>query len=145
MTPDAICGHARALLRWALLLAIEVDQGKTRIETRSSGGRWAPRPVVYQSVHEPAKLAAIIAERGQKLGFFVGIAADIHCRSPIFGAKSTDAKSIKVWVRPVANEPSRSTDCDLDMPQARAFALALLDAPNATTQDIERMIGEVTQ
>lgn len=28
------------------------------------------------------------------------------------------------------------------MTQARAFALALLDAPNATAQDIERMIEE---
>lgn len=34
-------------------------------------------------------------------------------------------------------------DRDLSMPQARKFALALLDAPNVSAQDVERMIGEL--
>ena len=134
MIPDAICGHDRALLRWALLLAIEVDQGKTRIETRSSGGRWAPRPVVYQSVHDPAKLAAIIAELLRERGIDAGSGEDV---API--------RVESCFGRIEFIESPEKLSLILKMDQCRRLALALLDAPSATAQDIERMIGEVAK
>ena len=134
---NTICGHGRDVLIWVLSVHVRERCLMAPCELSETEAQSAS-----DAVHDPAKLAEMLAARGRELGFFVGIAVDMYCRGPIFGARSTSADSIKVWVRPVANEPSRSTDCDLDMPQARAFALALLDAPNATAQDIERMIGE---
>ena len=93
------------------------------------------------AIVDPAKLAAIIAEL-------------IRLRGVLDLSESEIADVLEVRVCAHGEQimiARRLPDMHkiggplLNMPQARAFALALLDAPAATAQDIERMIGEVTQ
>lgn len=137
--PDTkICGHDREALRKALEFANALD-----LDGISRG--W-PQPdsthgALLFDIHDPAKLAAIIAELLRERGV------------PDLSA-SEFADVLEVRVRAHGEQimiARRLPDMHkiggplLDMPQARAFALALLDAPNATAQDIEQMIGEVTR
>lgn len=130
--PDTkICGHDRAALRKALEFANALD-----LDGISRG--W-PQPdsthgALLFDIHDPAKLAAIIAELLRERGLSVKTDPQYDCQWLVF-ADEYDAVSI------VAPRFAKA----ITMPQARAFALALLDAPNATAQDVERMIGEATR
>ena len=81
---------------------------------------------IADHVNAPAKLAAIIAAMVRERGI------DGHA------AAIRDNVGVCIRVR-------NGHECDMTMPQARAFTLRLLDAPATTTQDVERMIAEVTQ
>lgn len=140
----AICGHDRETLRSALEFA-----NSSNLDAVSR--KW-PRPdnasgALLYDIHDPAKLAAIIAE----LLCTCGIVASTRMRKP--------GESLTIWVNSLPNSyhPNESqmvcirpgNSCalepchDLSMPQARTFALTLLDSPQVTAKDIERMIGEL--
>ena len=125
-----ICGHDRETLQWALQ-HWERCGGLGGFDAVRRGDAYCD---AWRAIQDTAKLAAIIAELLRERGLSVKTDPQYDCQWLVF-ADEYDAVSI------VAPRFAKA----ITMPQARAFALALLDAPNATTQDIERMIGEVTQ
>ena len=136
----SLCGHDRGALIWALQLVCAEDDSAHNVPPYPM--RSQPKFVrrVDDAIHDPAKLAEMLAARGRELGFFVGIAVDMYCRGPIFGARSTSADSIKVWVRPVADDPSRPFDREFTMPQARAILLQWLQLPDGAREEAERAL-----
>lgn len=133
---QSICGHDRETLRRALEFA-----NSSNLDDVSRS--W-PSPIdvdgaILYNVHDPAKLAAIIAEPILASGVVdlseVEFAPLCECRIRAQG------DIIAIVYRFVG---AYKLGCKLlTMPQARAIALRLLDAPTATAQDIERMIGEL--
>lgn len=173
MIPDAICGHDRETLRWALNQREQTEQFSVSDIPAPSGGKGA-----FEVICDPAKLAAIIAELLRERG----IAQHYDPNMPAW-AIDVEADQLQpnkpIYVS--AYEPDKTGPIPrmrwLTMPQARAFALALLDIAKdkscrnctsdptscgliratsvqrccprcthvATAQDIERMIGETTR
>lgn len=135
MLDTTICGHNREALRKALEFANALD-----LDGISRG--W-PRPdnaygALLFDIHDPAKLAAIVAELVRERGIravIVDIGEHSLCGNDV---------TIRIGDAPMIFT-TESIVAFRSMPQARAFALALLDAPNATVQDVERMIGEVAR
>jgi hypothetical protein len=135
---STVCGHDRETLRRAIMLheLRERDDGAGFMLLSHGTGQQTVD--AYDDIRDPAKLAAIIAELVNVHG--------IEAKSCVDGEQSgalisivacSKTQTLSVWV-----------DFDMNpivvaMPQARAFALRLLDAPTATAQDIERMIGEL--
>lgn len=132
---NTICGHGRDVLIWVLSVHVRERCLMAPCELSETEAQSAS-----DAVHDPAKLAEMLAARGRELGFFVGIAVDMYCRGPIFGARSTSADSIKVWVRPVADDPSRPFDREFTMPQARAILLQWLQLPDGAREEAERAL-----
>lgn len=136
----AICGHERETLRWAIRACgdepSEVDFFACDDEQRAT----------LRAITSIAKLAAIIAEimRGH------GVDAIAYGRlafEPDMGDQNDPVGSASAWAIVETSAArllilSKSVRREITMSQARAFALALLEAPADT--DIERMIGEVT-
>jgi hypothetical protein len=117
-----ICGHDRETLRWALRAG---EFPAFNWADRALQARWD----AHESVTDPTKLAYIIAEL---LCAASGLTVGVQGVEDLLGQGVLLA--LVAPMRPVLR---------VTMPQARAFALALLDAPNATAQGIERMIGEL--
>lgn len=97
------------------------------------------------AVHDPAKLVAIIAELMQAGEWHVY--DDDPCDDLQLPAAEVfvDGDSIglhlyRTWDDCRGEPPFAS----LTMPQARTFALRIINSPTATAQDIERMIGELS-
>jgi hypothetical protein len=128
-----ICGHNRETLR--LALRIKDSSGVT-----CGGGTASPDAAQSALVDagDPAKLAAIIAELICGTGLIVGDGQAVAA-SGVHVFVITDVEMIHV-TRGLYDWRGHK---QLTMPKARAFTLALLDAPNATAQDVERMIGEL--
>jgi hypothetical protein len=96
------------------------------------------------AVHDPAKLAAIIAELMQAGEWHVydddpGDDLQLPAAEVFVDGDNIGMHLYRTW-NDCRGEPPFT---GLTMPQARAFALALLDSPAVTAQDIERMIGEL--
>ena len=135
MLDAKICGHERDALRFfcaisdlALRMSASVDllHNPTQAQTTAA------------ALRDPAKLATIIAELMRERGLHASIEMD------------RPGNRLDVWVNHFPNDShpneapgigirSCRRGCfgervveDLDMPKARAFALALLDTPNAT-------------
>lgn len=131
----SLCGHDRALLRWACAQSSPmIAVWSTDSELAESERGRAVRVIV-----DPDKLAAITAELLRERGV-----PDL--------SESEFADVLEVRVRAHGEQIMIARRLPnmhkvggplLEMPQARALTLALLDAPNATAQDIERMIEEV--
>lgn len=113
-----ICGHDRETLRWAL---------ECEYDNLPSCGCESHKCQAQLDADDPAKLAAIIAELLRERGILVQRHAVVF----------TNSIAIVVRIGGDLKLPR------FTMPQARKLALALLNAPNATLQDIERMIGEL--
>lgn len=136
-----ICGHERETLRRALEFA-----NSSNLDKVSRG--WS-RPHDYEGlvlfdVHDPAKLAAIIAELFTDHDWHVydddpGDDLRLPAAEVFVDDASIGMHLYESWFDCQGEPPFTS----LTMPQARAFALRLLDATTATAQDIERMIGEL--
>jgi hypothetical protein len=142
MIPDTICGHDRNALRKALEFA-----NASSLDEISRG--W-PRPdagvgALLFDVHDPAKLAAIIVKLAVEGGRFglvdYASVAELDDDMHTIGAYPWHPSTVSIHIQYMDVDRTFT----LNMPQARAFALALLDAPNATALDVERMIGEATQ
>jgi hypothetical protein len=116
-----ICGHDRETLRWALHEWRDHEHD-AKLMARGIDFLFTSRErlVAISEAGDPAKLAAIIAE--------------LLAAWPMF--ESWEAAGF-IFIGTKANSTGYT------MPQARAFALALLDSPETTAQDIERMIGEL--
>ena len=125
-----ICGHDRETLRRVLEFANSSNlDARSRDWSRPNDANGA----LLYDVHDPAKLAAIIAELMRERG----VVACIENGAVYIGGPPC----IRVQLGDgYANDSRWHT---LTMPQARAFALRLLEATTATTQDVERMIGEL--
>ena len=128
---QSICGYHRGALQWVLEWAKDAHT--------ASHGIMLMYGDMWQDIHDPTKLAAIITVPILACGFVdlseVDFAPSYECRVRAQG------DIIAVVYRFVG---AYKLGCKLlDMPQARAFALALLDATTATAQDVERMIGEL--
>jgi hypothetical protein len=125
-----ICGHYRET--WILALH-HWNASSERAENIASEVH--PRDELCSAIKDltdPSKLAAIVAELMSERGLSVKTDPQYDCQWLVF-ADEYDAVSI------VAPRFAKA----ITMPQARALALALLDAPNASVQDVERMIGEL--
>jgi hypothetical protein len=129
-----ICGHDRETLRWALRAG------------EWPAFNWADRDLqarydAHEAVTDPAKLAAIIAASTQDRGIVDLSEADFapidECRVCV---QDGGAILCVVWRQKGAHKIGVKR---LTMPQARAFALRLLDSTTVTAQDIARMIGEL--
>lgn len=143
-----ICGHDRETLRVAITRVSSAASSATKAAYAMIWLRHAERANVvgpehraFDDVHDPAKLAAIIAELMRERGASVWHGPD-EKREP----SPTDyvLYIIDAGIRVYSPLGPRQWQKQFDMPQARTFALALLDAP-ATAQDIECMIEEVTR
>lgn len=118
-----ICGHDRETLRWALRVQSLVDRGLPAVIS----GMSEQQSAALYDVCDPAILTATIAELMRGHGI---------------EARSLDTKDGRCFIARLDNNAD-VIRIGFDMPKARAFALRLLNAPNATAQDIERMIGEL--
>lgn len=138
-----ICGHYRET--WILALR-HWNASSERAERIAFEIR--PRDELCSAIKDltdPAKLAAIIAELMRECGLSAASRLDdtyAHRADvqfiPLPNPRCPNAnEAIGIYLR------ANKFDRDLSMPQARKFALALLDAPNVSAQDVERMIGEL--
>jgi hypothetical protein len=127
-----ICGHDRETLQWALAISRETDVGKTVLVLAGHRQGKHAKVIAHDAVHDPAKLAAIIAELLRSYDVGAG------CHATADGIMLWEPRTINGHGRLLGKQSAQLT-----MPQARTFALRLLDAPTATAQDIERMIGEL--
>jgi hypothetical protein len=147
-----ICGHDRETLRWALNLAIEIDQGKERVVMHETRGGWASRNYAWRDIHDPAKLATIIAallaswpmfESWESAGFvFIGTKANstgYHMpQARAFALRLLDVRDDE----PCGECKTSPTDCKL-MRASSVHRCCVKCSHVATAQDIERMIGEL--
>ena len=113
-----ICGHDRERLIFVLQRS-DVCPGECD---------WKMIKVVY----DPAKLSAIIEELLRGHGF----------RSIALPWTNSDSEPLSIRVSWACPDDVDAHGQTLLMPQARAFALRLLETPTATAQDVERMIGD---
>ena len=127
-----ICGHDRETLQWALKYSIALDNGRTLATTRDRLFNKQLRRDAVDSTNDPAKLAAIIKELLRLFDVGAG------CWVAGIDIVVWEPRLLRGHGRLLTKQSIRRT-----MPLARAFALRLLDAPTATAQDIERMIGEL--
>jgi hypothetical protein len=149
---ETICGHEREALIFACKYhATHEQQGlefpldavrEMSGEVPSPGNTYGPASV---AVADAVKLDAIIAELMRALAWFAydedpGDALRIPAM-----VITSDGSLIHVELFPTwesCGDPPHGRE--LTMAQARAFALRLLEGPTLTTQDVERMIEEVT-
>lgn len=133
-----ICGHERSELQRALEFANSSNlDAILRDWSRPNDATGA----LLHDVHDPAKLASIIAELLRERGHEIET-------NPIRFEEVMHKDAVRVWtvndtIRVEAKTRGSVYDYvmqSLSMPQARAFALRLLDSPET---DIERMIEEV--
>lgn len=138
-----ICGRNREALRWALRDVERPPHGGIAGATTDT---WRARDAARVDICDPAKLAAIIAELLQDGEWHVyeddpGDDLQLPAAEVFVDGDNIGMHLYRTWDNCRGEPPFVC----LSIPQSRAFALALLDAPNATTQDIERMIGEATR
>ena len=138
-----VCGHGREALIWALGVLGEAPNRVAAVEamaidTRTNKG---PRAVALVAAVDPAKLAAIITELMKHHGIQYERELDAPSLPCFTYHNITDGMWISMWTGRL-DKASVHRKCT--MPQARVFALRLLNAATTTAQDIERMIGEVT-
>ena len=132
-----ICGHDREHLK----LGLEMCNFFGNDALGMAGDKRHPYAVAIRDGHDPAKLAAIIAELMRERGIDAAARRESPARFYVFDRSSADR--IVIRDRDSKDLSGPPGWLDLTLPQARAFAIALLDSPQATTQDIERMIGEL--
>lgn len=127
-TKRTVCGHERDVLIEALDIA-DMDDPLLQHMCLMAPGCLEERQVLRDAcgaVLDPAKLASIAENLTSHVGWaaypFLSYMQD---GITIFSPTGTDGGTV------------------INMPSARAFVLALLDAPEATAQDVERMIGEL--
>lgn len=121
-----IYGHERETLRWALRDIDRPPHGGIAGATKDT---WRARDAARDDLCDPAKLAVIIVD--------------------LMTAHGIESQALTLKNGHCCFAFVDPCDCDVvrrvfTMPQARAFALALLEAPNATTLDFERRIKEVS-
>ena len=125
-----ICGHERGTLRQTLRDIVNVPNmlgiAQFAFDAAHCDSLTAPHSARVLELHDPVKLAAIIAELMRERGILVGANNEIGQPDRIAWDFPTEAPS-RTWT----------------MSQARAFAFALLDASSLTTQDIERLIQSI--
>jgi hypothetical protein len=149
---ETICGHEREALIFACKYhATHERQGlefpldavrEMSGEVPSPGNTYGPASV---AVAGPAKLAAIISGIMRACGvdaLSYGALASEFDMSDVNDPIAVSAWAIVANQGPNIIVASATKRRQLSMPQARAFALKLLDAPVDT--DIERMIEEVS-
>lgn len=149
-----ICGHDREHLK----LGLEMCNFFGDDALAMAGDKQHPYAAAIRDGHDPAKLTAIIAELMRERGLWSRVDTwHEGAYSPEHGRViRTRAHYVVIADDPANSEEHEERQCigdicehhavdidDATMPQARTFALALLDSPQATTQDIERMIGEL--
>ena len=139
-----ICGHDRETLRVALARAANADQDPSKaasalawVMVAERTGYAGPDLLAFNDVHDPAKLAEMLAERGRQLGlgFWHGpnepreplptdyvlyvIDGVIRLYSPL---------SLKAWQR------------QHTMAQARALLLKWLQLPDGAREEAEKVV-----
>lgn len=125
-----ICGHDRETLQWALTTCKDERYVTSTIDCKDMVNPYpdgARMDDAMRTVCDPAKLAAIIAELMRERGI------DARAFTPKGG----------LCVFAYMTEFDDIVRRCIDLPDARAFALRLLDATTATAQDVEHMIGEL--
>jgi len=139
-----ICGHDRETLQWALCH----EQRCGGLGGFDAVVRGDDSAAAWRAIHNPTKLAAIIAElmreRGRTVRFY-----DQHehgelgsqCGDMVWIDKRYDPTMLHIHIE--TDSPPFELGRGIEIPQARAFALRLLDATTTTAQDVERMIGEL--
>jgi len=138
-----ICGLDRKALKSALEWQAQeyVEEFMIHDMARLSD---EPVKLCFAAIVDPEKLAEVVAELLRGSGWSVAKdGAPIRSFAlPLVQAFSFDGKSVSVtcWETYDVGHQIRFT-----MQQVRAFVLALLNAPTATTQDVERMIQEATE
>lgn len=136
-----ICGHDRETLRWALRYARDERRIEMFVQYPPWGDCLRAEYLAARDIIDSAKLAAIIAELLRERGF-VDLSDDDFAPKNEARVRA-QGEQIMIVHRLVGSHkiggPLLATS------QARKFALALLESPNASAQDVERMIGEVTK
>jgi hypothetical protein len=141
-----ICGHDRETLQWAMESWIAIDKGNIAVYAYGTKRCRPSRSRAFDDLNDPAKLAAIIAEllRG------CGVNAASYPSKFNWDASGYSTDWGIYWDTMIVRDGRMMiVHCmlirmrELTMPQSRTFAIALLDAPTLTAQDIERMIGEL--
>lgn len=141
MTPTEckVCRRANCHpLRWALGRIAALEKG---IPLFRMGRRESPRDCennAFYAVHDPAQLAAIVAELLRKRGLDVAyMASESHFNTDRQGHKWR-VRGDRTFAIGAPNEPER----ELTMPQAHALTRCLLSIPDdATVDDVAKAIG----
>ena len=130
-----ICGHDRETLQWALTYARDERRIETFVQYPPWGDCLRAEYLAARDIIDTAKLAAITAEL-------------LRATWPLpLYTVTVEWRHDQLWIQVTLDYDGRfgveHASHGYTMPQSRAFALRLLDAPTATAQDIEHMIGEL--
>jgi hypothetical protein len=144
---STICGHDREALRWAIAYARDVwandDTYLRELQAIDWRAKHRVRFDALSAIIDPAKLAAILAERGRELGVIIGDNYDtadlvIKALDPL-GASRRDI----VWCYSGKLSPE-VFDYDLSLPQARAILAAWLELEDGDREGAEKALrGDV--
>ena len=133
-----LCGHERDALIWALRLAYAMP--------RSAQASYRPpnpmpdelaRIQAVDDIHDPAKLAEMLAARGRELGLSIAI-YDNHRRFRMSGAPVVYALLIVASGFSIMDRDKRGWD--FDMLQARAILLQWLQLPDCAREEAEKAL-----
>ena len=140
-----LCGHERDALIWALTDPDSLNNAeREKLVIVPIGGPVdfsqcvaTPKQRAAVCVHDPAKLAEMLAERGRELGLSIAI-YDNHRRFRMSGAPVVYA--LLVAVDGVSIQDRDKRGWDLDMPQARAILLQWLQLLDGAHEEALRVL-----
>ena len=137
-----ICGYERETLRVALARAANADQDPSKaasalawVMVAERTGYAGPDLLAFNDVHDPAKLAEMLAHEGRRLGLSIAI-CDNHLRLRMSGARVVYALLIIAGGVSIMDRDKRGWD--FDVPQARHILLQWLQLPDGARKEAER-------
>lgn len=135
-----ICGHERDVLIWALSLhTVGVDTGIAADVDRRPNGI-SQRYYASEAIHDPAKLAEMLAACGRELGF----ARPDEQDTPPDNQISIGIHGGMIWFG-IGNDKRKpffmpKTALSFTMPQARDILLQWLQLPDGARGEAERVL-----
>lgn len=134
-----LCRHERETLRWVLKKSASswADEYAKLVRLPLSDSTFEPKRNALSAIHDPAKLAEMLAERGRELGLSIAI-YDNHRRFRMSGAPVVYA--LLVAVDGVSIQDRDKRGWDLDMPQARAILLQWLQLPDGAREEALKVL-----
>lgn len=133
---NTICGHGRDVLIWVLSVHVRERCLMAPCELSETEAQSAS-----DAVHDPAKLAEMLAERGRELGW--NTYSDDVYDMPVFPCIDFTVDegviTIDVW-RSMHDLESGKNEQRLGMPQARAVLLQWLQLPDGAREEAEKAL-----
>jgi len=132
-----ICGHERDVLVWALELRAKTDTGGIMMYSAGTEREKSRRVDAYFDVDDPAKLSAMLAERGRELGL-----AFWHGPNEPREPSPTDyvLYVLDGVIRLYSPLGPKAWQRQRTMPQARTILLQWLQLPDGAHEEAEQAL-----